>query len=97
MSGSGRRAGFAVAFTAEAAAADVGEATALLCLRGFQFVQLQLQLLDLPFQLLRLAPELHPPQLGDQQFQMFDLVVARSSICSAAAYKDESFQFVGIE
>jgi hypothetical protein len=30
-------------------------------------------LLDLPFQLLRPAPELHPPQLGNQQLQAFDL------------------------
>jgi hypothetical protein len=30
-------------------------------------------LLDLPFQLLRPAPELHPPQLGNQQLQPFDL------------------------
>jgi hypothetical protein len=30
-------------------------------------------LLDLPFQLLRPAPELHPPQLGNQQLQGFDL------------------------
>ena len=40
-------------------------------------VQPQLQLLDLTIQLLRFAPELHPPQLGDQQLQMLDLVVAR--------------------
>jgi len=30
-------------------------------------------LLDLPCQLLRPAPELHPPQLGNQQLQALDL------------------------
>jgi hypothetical protein len=30
-------------------------------------------LLDLPLQLLRPAPELHPPRLGNQQLQAFDL------------------------
>jgi hypothetical protein len=34
---------------------------------------LQLQLLDLPLPLFRASPELHPPQLGDQQLQAFDL------------------------
>jgi hypothetical protein len=32
-----------------------------------------LQHLDLPLQLLGLAPELHPPQLAQQQLQMLDL------------------------
>ncbi len=41
--------------------------------RRGQFVELQLQLLDLPVQLLRPAPELHPPQLGNQQLQALDL------------------------
>ena len=53
----------------------------LLCLLVFgaaclQLFQLQLKLFDLPLDLLRLASELHPLQLGDQQLQVFDLVVA---------------------
>ena len=50
----------------------------LFCATRFQLIQPQFQLLDLPGQLLRLAPELHPPQLGDQQLQMLDLRIARS-------------------
>src|SRR5437899_3752948 len=50
----------------------------LCCLRRFQFVQPQLQLLDLPLQLLRLPPKLHPSQLRDQQLQALDLGLARS-------------------
>src|SRR5271157_5174872 len=46
-------------------------------LGGLQFFQLQLQLFDLPFQLLRLPPKLHAPQLGDEQLQMLDLTFAR--------------------
>jgi len=42
-----------------------------------QIFQPQFQLLDLPLQFLRLAPELHPPQLAQQQLQMFDLMLAR--------------------
>ena len=42
-----------------------------------QLFQPQLQLLDLLLQLLRLAPELHPLQLGNQQLQMLDLILAR--------------------
>lgn len=45
-------------------------------LRGLQLVQRQLQLLDLPLLLFRPPPELHPPQLGDQQLQAFDLGLA---------------------
>ena len=48
-----------------------------LCAVGFQFFQLQLKLLDLPLDLLRPAPELHALQLGDEQFQVLDLVIAR--------------------
>jgi len=49
--------------------------TGLLALR-FEFFQPQLQLFNLPLQLLRLTPELHALQLGDQQLQMFDLSFA---------------------
>src|SRR5208282_534348 len=48
-------------------------------LRGlarFEFIQPQLELLDLSLQLLRLAAELHPPQRGDQQLQLCDLRIA---------------------
>ena len=74
----------------------------VLRLRRLQLVQPQLQLLDLTIQLLRLAPELHPPQLGDQQLQMLDLVVARKQLFVfrqqlCALREDESFEFVGIE
>ncbi len=74
-----------------------------------QFVQPQLQLLDLTIQLLRLAPELHPSQLGDQQLQMLDFRVARSQLLVVRQQlfvlrkdffllgEDENFQFVGIE
>ena len=43
----------------------------------FEVFELQLKLFNLPFDLLRLASELHTPQLGDQQFQVFDLMIAR--------------------
>ena len=43
----------------------------------FQFLQPQLQLLDLPRELLRLTPKLHAMQLGQQQLQMLDLALAR--------------------
>ena len=74
----------------------------VLRLRRLQLVQPQLQLLDLTIQLLRLAPELHPPQLGDQQLQMLDLVVTRSQLLVFREElfvlgEDENFQFVGIE
>jgi hypothetical protein len=52
----------------------------LLRAASLQFIQPQLQLLDLPVQLLRLAPELHAPQLGDQQFQPVDLFVSRGKL-----------------
>lgn len=52
----------------------------LLRAAGLQFIQPQLQLFDLPVQLLRLAPELHAPQLGDQQFQAVDLFVSRGHL-----------------
>src|ERR1700677_5148274 len=42
-----------------------------------QIFQPQFQWLDLPLQFLRLPPELHPPQLAQQQLQMFDLGLAR--------------------
>jgi hypothetical protein len=38
-----------------------------------QVFQLQFQLLDLMFELLGLAAELHAPQLRDSQFQKLDL------------------------
>jgi len=45
-----------------------------------QFIQPQLKLLDLPGHLLRPTPELHSPQLGDQQLQVLDLRVARDQL-----------------
>ena len=62
----------------------------VLRLRRLQLVQPQLQLLDLTIQLLRLTPELHPPQLGDQQLQMLDLVVARQQLF--VLRQDQCFQ-----
>ncbi len=50
----------------------------LLRLRGFKFIEPQLQLLDLAVQLFRFAPKLHAPQLGDQQLQVLDFAVARN-------------------
>ena len=46
----------------------------------FQFLQFQLQLFNLPLQLLRLASKLHAPQLGDQQLQMLDLALMREQL-----------------
>src|SRR6185437_8893968 len=37
-------------------------------------------MLDLPLHPLRFTPELHPPQLGDQQLQLLDLCLARSEL-----------------
>ena len=54
--------------------------TGAACLGRFQLFQLQFQLLDLPLQLLRLATELHAPQLGDQQLQMLDLALVREQL-----------------
>ena len=45
-----------------------------------QLFQLQLQLFDLVCDLLRLAPELHPPQLGQQQLQVRDLLLTREQL-----------------
>ena len=67
----------------------------VLRLRRLQFVQPQLQLLDLTVQLLRLTPELHPPQLGDQQLQVLDLVVARQQLFVLG--QDQCFQCGGIK
>jgi GTPase Era involved in 16S rRNA processing len=41
---------------------------------------LQLQLFDLPFDLLRLAPELHAAQFRDQQHQVLDLMITREQL-----------------
>ena len=67
----------------------------VLRLRRLQLVQPQLQLLDLTIQLLRLTPELHPPQLGDQQLQMLDLVVTRQQLFVLG--QDQCFQCSGIK
>ena len=47
---------------------------------GFQVVQLQFELLDLPVQLFRTRSELHALQLVDEQFQIFDFVVVRRQL-----------------
>jgi hypothetical protein len=52
-------------------------------------------LFNLTISLLRLAPELHPPQLGDQQLQMLDLVVARQQLFVLG--QDQCFQCRGIK
>jgi hypothetical protein len=41
-------------------------------LAGFQFLEPQFELFDLPGQPLRGAAELHPPQLGDLELQLLD-------------------------
>lgn len=41
-----------------------------------QVLQLQFQLFDLALHLLRLAPELRPSQLDDEQLQTLDLALA---------------------
>src|SRR6266498_3787242 len=46
----------------------------------FQFLQPQLQLLDLPCQLLRLPSKLHAVQLDQQQLQMLNLPFAREQL-----------------
>ena len=40
-----------------------------------QIFQPQFQLFDLPLQFFRLASELHPPELAQQQLQMLDLTL----------------------
>src|SRR5271170_1930255 len=45
-----------------------------------QFFELQFQLLDLTADLLALGAEDHPPQLGNDQLQMLDLVVAAEEL-----------------
>jgi hypothetical protein len=52
----------------------------LLSTARLQLVQAQFELFDLPRQFLGPAPELHPPQLGDQQLQMLDLCLARGQL-----------------
>ena len=44
----------------------------LFSLAGFQLLEPQLELLELPGQPLRGAAELHPPQLGDLELQLLD-------------------------
>ena len=39
---------------------------------GFQLLEPQFELLDVPGQSLRRAAELHPPQLGDLEFELLD-------------------------
>ena len=56
----------------------------------FQFLQPQLQLLDLPLQLLRLPPKLHALQLGQQQLQMLDLALPREQFVSMVACQDQA-------
>ena len=58
------------------AAAGCFDRRRALCTVGFQLFELQLKLLDLALDLLRLAPELHASQLGDEQLQMLDLMRA---------------------
>lgn len=45
-----------------------------------QFFQLQFKLLNLAADLLAAGAEDHPPQLGDHQLQVFDLVVAAEEL-----------------
>ena len=49
-------------------------------LAGLEFFELQLQLLDLAGHLLTFRAENHPPQLGDDQLEMFDLVIAAEQL-----------------
>ena len=42
---------------------------------GLEPFQLELELFDVAMEFFRLAPEVHAPQLGDDQLQMFDLGV----------------------
>jgi hypothetical protein len=46
----------------------------------FQFLQSQLQLLDLSLKLLRLPTKLHAVQFDQKQLQMFDLTLAREQL-----------------
>lgn len=49
-----------------------------LCKLGrFQIFKPQFELLNLTVELLALAPELHPPQPQDEQFQIFDFGLVR--------------------
>jgi hypothetical protein len=49
-----------------------GSLADLFGLAGFQLLEPQLELLNLPGQPLRGAAELHPPQLGDLELQLLD-------------------------
>ena len=69
-SGSGRRDGFAAS-----SLRDVRCATARSARIVFHLFELQLQLLDLALDPFALRPEHHPAKLGDDQLEMFDLVV----------------------
>jgi hypothetical protein len=50
------------------------------CFHLLQIFQPQFQLFDLPLQLFRFTPELHPPQLAQQQLQMCDLTLLRKQL-----------------
>ena len=75
---------------------------------GFQLLEPQFELLDLPGHPLRRAAELHPPQLGDLELQLLDLQGAqldgelcRLQLCSrrrqfALAGQRKSPQCIGI-
>ena len=75
-SGSGRRAGFAVAFTAETGAADVCEATAFSACVASSSSSRSSSCSIWRSSFSDLRPNCMPPQLGDQQLQVLDLVVA---------------------
>ncbi len=62
---------------------------------GFKLFELEFELFNLPLDLLRAAPELHAPQLGDEQFQMLDLALVGDQL--RVLQTDHRLQGCGIE
>src|SRR5260370_17168100 len=62
---------------------------------GFELFELEFELFDLPLDLLRAAPELHAPQLGDQQLQMLDLALVGDQL--RGLQTDHRLQGCGIQ
>ena len=61
----------------------------------FEFLEPEFELLYLSLDLLRTSPELHASQLGDQQFQMFDLGLVGDQLCMLQT--DHRLQRCGVE
>jgi hypothetical protein len=69
--------------------------TVFRCAFGLQLFELQLQLLDLLRDLLRLASELHALELGNEQLQMLELTIAREQLLMLS--KDNRSQCINVK